>query len=136
MAKNETSLAQWVGVRKGASQRATKALTTLENFERTGNLPEEMSELDAHQYLSMRRMIARPSARDEWRILARLLISGPSTASNLERELNISYAFAHQTLCLFESIGIFTRYGNDAGKRAAVGEDGVDSATSWVQSTL
>ena len=88
-----------------------KALATLEDFEHTGNLPDNMSELDAHQYLSMRRIIARPTARDEWRILARLLISGPSTASNLERELNLSYAFAYQTLRLFESVSIFTRYG-------------------------
>ncbi|MEL6551963.1 MAG: hypothetical protein AAFQ63_00680 [Cyanobacteria bacterium J06621_11] len=91
----------------------TQAIATLEDFERTGTLPSEMSELDAHQYLSLRQIIARPSARDEWRILARLLISGPSTASNLERELGLDYTFAHQILCLFESIGIFTRWGKE-----------------------
>lgn len=91
----------------------TEALSTLEDFERTGTLPAEMSELDAQQYLSIRRIIARPSARDEWRVLARLLISGPSTASNLARELSLDYIFAQQTLHLFESIGIFSRWGKE-----------------------
>ncbi|MGD1897270.1 MAG: hypothetical protein ACFB16_10015 [Phormidesmis sp.] len=96
----------------------TEALQALEDFERTGTLPSKMSELDAQQYLSIRRIIASPAARDEWRILARLLISGPSTASNLERELTVDYAFAHQTLRLFESIGIFARQGEKSGTNA------------------
>jgi len=99
-------------------QGCAEAIRTLENFELTGSLPASMSELDAHQYLALRRIIARPSARDEWRVLARLLVSGPSTASNLERELTLSYTFAAQTLQLFESIGIFTRWGEEPGKNA------------------
>lgn len=98
-------------------RRCTEAIRTLEVFERTGHLPVGMSELDSQQYLSLRRIIARPTARDERRILARLLVSGPSTASNLERELDLDYTFTYQTLCLFESIGIFARWMQSAGKQ-------------------
>ncbi|MEL6490886.1 MAG: hypothetical protein AAFQ95_13080 [Cyanobacteria bacterium J06621_3] len=95
------------------------AIQTLEDFEHTGSLPEQMSELDAQQYLAIRRIVARPSARDEWRVLARLLISGPSTASNLERELGLNHRVAQQILTLFESIGIFTYWGEEPGSPGA-----------------
>ncbi len=90
-----------------------EAIRMLKNFERTGFLPTSMSGLDAHQHLALRRLIDRSSARDEWRVLAKLLVGGPSTASSLERELTLNYTFAKQTLRLFESIGIFTRWGEE-----------------------
>ena len=92
-----------------------EALSTLENFERSGTLPKRMSELDAQQYLAVRRIIVRPTAHTERKALATLLISGPSTASNLERELNIPNHAAQQTLFLFESIGLLTRWGEEPG---------------------
>lgn len=96
----------------------TEALRTLENFEQTGTLPANMEELDAQQYLAIRRIISHPSAKNEWRMLASLLISGPSTASSLERELGIEHQIVEQILHLFESIGIFTRWGEEPGDQA------------------
>jgi hypothetical protein len=93
----------------------TEALRALEDFERTGALPTDLSELDAQQYLAIRKVVSRPSARDELRTLATLLISGPSAASDLVRELGIHYSLASQVLGLFESIGIFTRWNEDPG---------------------
>ncbi|MEO1447766.1 MAG: hypothetical protein AAFV46_16330, partial [Cyanobacteria bacterium J06635_11] len=89
------------------------ALQALENFERTGTLPHNLDELDAQQYLAIRRIISRPSARDELRTLATLLVSGPSTAPDLVRELGINESLAQRMLGLFESIGIFTRWGEE-----------------------
>ena len=96
-----------------------EAIQTLEDFEHTGSLPPQMSELDSQQYLAIRRIVARPGARDEWRVLARLLISGPSTVSNLERELELPHQLIQQILTLFESIGIFTFWGEEPGSQEA-----------------
>ncbi|MEM9088242.1 MAG: hypothetical protein AAGC93_05800 [Cyanobacteria bacterium P01_F01_bin.53] len=93
------------------------ALRALENFERTGTLPPKFDELDAQQYLAIRRVISRPSARDELRTLATLMVSGPSTAPDLVRELGINEGLAQRMLGLFESIGIFTRWGEEPGRR-------------------
>ncbi|MEL6815736.1 MAG: hypothetical protein AAFN68_12310 [Pseudomonadota bacterium] len=95
------------------------ALQALEDFERTGTLPPNLDELDTQQYLSIRRVISRPSARDELRTLATLLISGPSTALDLVRELGLNESLAQRILGLFESIGIFTRWGEEPGNHSA-----------------
>ncbi|MGB7251043.1 MAG: hypothetical protein WBC73_19065 [Phormidesmis sp.] len=88
----------------------TAALQALENFERTGTLPPNVGELDAQQYLAIRRIISRPSARDELRTLATLMVSGPSTATDLVKDLGISRSLAQRILSLFESVGIFARW--------------------------
>lgn len=94
------------------------ALKSLEDFERTGTLPTKMSELDAQQYLSIRRTVARPFAQQELQILCALLVSGPSTVNELTRELGIDRAQIHQTLHLYESIKILTHWGEAPGNDA------------------
>lgn len=86
-----------------------EAMRTLETFERTGAfLPAQMSEIDTHRYLSIRQVVAQPSACKELQVLAALLISGPSTASNLASELALTQKETNQTLHLFRSIGILS----------------------------
>lgn len=87
------------------------ALQALENFERTGLLPPNVDVLDTQQYLSIRKVVSRSSARDELRTLATLLVSGPSTALDLVRELGLNESLAQRMLGLFESIGILARWG-------------------------
>lgn len=64
-----------------------RTLELLGEFEQTGrNFP---STLDKNQHLQARSLLTRPSARDERRILAELLISGPSTIEQLTEELDL-----------------------------------------------
>lgn len=95
-----------------------EALHALEDFEASGSLPKAMSELDAQQYLGLRKVICRPSAQRELKILATLMISGPSRASDLMREQGMDYALGQQILDLFESLGIVTRWGEEPGSYA------------------
>lgn len=91
------------------------AVRSLENFERTGTLPAQMSELGAQQYLSLRRAVARSSSQRELQVLAALLVSGPSTIIHLTRELRLELKTARQILGLFESIGILTLWEEEPG---------------------
>ena len=87
-----------------------EAMRSLERFERTGVLPTYMSELDTQQYLALRHVITQPNARKELQVLAALLVSGPSTASNLTRELALSQKTTRHILELLESIEIVNRW--------------------------
>ena len=92
-----------------------EAVRSLEDFERTGALPSQMSELDAQQYLALRRAVARPSAQLELQTLAVLLVSGPSAVIHLTQELTTEPGAARRILNLFESIEIVTRWGEEPG---------------------
>ena len=79
-------------------------IKSLENFERAGIMPQIQQ--IAENYLELRCIVAPGSARDENRTLATLLISGPSTAEEIARDLGISYGLSERILPLFEQIKI------------------------------
>lgn len=65
------------------------ALGALEAFEREGAaLPKALESLKA-PYLRLRRVMLRPSARDERRALTHLLMTGPATAGELVAALEL-----------------------------------------------
>ena len=66
-----------------------EALGALEAFEREGTqLPTELELLKA-PYLRLRRVMLRPGARDERRVLKHVLMTGPATAGELVADLEL-----------------------------------------------
>ncbi|MEM7311034.1 MAG: hypothetical protein AAF682_30470 [Planctomycetota bacterium] len=94
------------------------ASTALERFERRGHElplfwgpkrgylppPDEVRE----RYLALRRAVARPSARDERRVLALLVFSGPSTFDEVEQDLGLRAGLAPRLLAPLLDTGCLT----------------------------
>lgn len=81
----------------------------LEAFERSGKPLPDKAGVTSEQYLAFREIIARPSARDERRALATLLVSGPSTLDDISNDLGLNYTLGRRTLSVFEAIGVIER---------------------------
>ena len=72
-----------------------KTLQQLELFETSGQpLPKAERDL----YLGIRKILGRPGARDEFRALATLLVSGPSTGSEISKDLGMPYDLSDRIL--------------------------------------
>jgi hypothetical protein len=85
-----------------------RTIVTLEAFERFGKpLPEKQRVA----YLALRRIIARPSARDERRTLATLLVSGPSTSDEITQDLGLSFTLSDRILPTLQQAGVLDRRG-------------------------
>lgn len=80
-------------------------IIALEQFERMGtSLPK--GTVEAQRYLGLRRIVSRPSARDELRALVVLLTSGPSTLAEISGDLGLNYTLGQRTLAAYESEGV------------------------------
>ena len=79
----------------------------LENFERFGK--QVITKQQKDQYLDLRKIVSRPSARDEIRTLATLLVSGPSTLKEVSKDLGLNYTLGQRTIGVFENIGVVKR---------------------------
>ena len=78
-------------------------ITKLENFERFGKcINPDLKD----RYLALRKIISRPSARDEIRTLATLLVSGPSTLKEVSEDLGLNYTLSQRTIGVFEDIEV------------------------------
>lgn len=78
-------------------------IKNLTEFERIAKpLPEESSTLK-DPYLSLRQILARPSARDEQRILSLLLLSGATAFEQLEAALDGNTSLTQRILALFKA---------------------------------
>ena len=75
-----------------------KSLEAIEQFELFGTLPISVDRVDLECYLKLRTIVIRPSARDERRVLASLLVSGPSTLSQISDDLGLAYTLGPRTL--------------------------------------
>ena len=84
-------------------------LADLENFERQGIPFPSDSPLRSEQYLALRRIIARPSATDERRTLATLLVSGPSSIEEISIDLELNYTLGQRTVGVFHDQAILER---------------------------
>lgn len=82
-------------------------MTSLENFERVGQSLPPDGPVSARDYLLLRKVIARPSARDELRVLATLLISGPSSPQQIVSDLGLSVPLSKRILASLHRTGIF-----------------------------
>ncbi len=94
-----------------------KILPVLEDFERIGKpFPNGFSEqfkIDKEDYLGLRAILSRGSARDERRSLATLLVSGPSTMKEISEDLGLNYTLGNRILGIFVDIGIVKIQDND-----------------------
>jgi hypothetical protein len=86
-----------------------RTITSLEAFERFGEPLPKDSGVTAEQYLSLRKVIVRPSARDERCVLATLLVSGPSTLPEISTDLGLNYTLGQRTLAAFEKMSVIER---------------------------
>ena len=75
----------------------------LTRFERLGERSPSLTRDNADDYLAMRRIFTRTSARDEIRTIATLLLSGPSTLEELSEDLGLNYTLGQRTLASFEN---------------------------------
>ena len=83
-----------------------KIITALEEFERMGEpLPQGMG-IRKEDYLRIRRVITRKTARDERRALTTLLVSGPSTREELSADMGLNYPLAQRVLGAFVTTGV------------------------------
>lgn len=83
-----------------------ETITTLEDFERLGQpLPARLASIK-DDYLHLRQILARKSARDERRSLATLLVNGPSTLADLTKDLGLNYTLSQRVLAVFINSGI------------------------------
>ena len=82
----------------------------IQDFELTGaaSLHDGVKET----YLEARPLAQRESARDEWRSLAVLLYSGPSTLESISRDLGLGYTLADRLLVPFRHCGLLRKEGN------------------------
>ena len=98
------------GVREGPFWNALSDIACtihdLEAFERLGQPLPAGSSVTREHYLALRKIISRPSARDERRSLATLLISGPSTMDDVGRDLGLGYTLSQRTLGVFHDIDV------------------------------
>ena len=81
-----------------------KIFRKLEKFERFGK--QNISDKQKKQYLELREIVARLSARDEIRTLATLLVSGPSTLEEVSEDLGLNYTLGQRTVGVFKNIDV------------------------------
>ena len=79
-------------------------ISSLGNFERSGK--QNISDKQKKQYLELRKIVARLSARDEIRTLATLLVSGPSTLEEVSIDLGLNYTLGQRTVGVFKNIDV------------------------------
>jgi hypothetical protein len=85
-------------------------IEALQDFELTGSSNLDKNTRDT--YLNARPLAQRESARDEWRTLAVLLYSGPSTLERVSRDLGLGYTLADRLFVPFREYGLLRKEGN------------------------
>ncbi|MFT4924432.1 MAG: hypothetical protein ACI8WB_000510 [Phenylobacterium sp.] len=84
-------------------EKWTESVQALANFERLGTkLSGEDSKLKDN-YLALRSIVGRPSARDEQRTLACLLIAGPSTGEEIKLDLGLNYTLNQRIMAALQA---------------------------------
>ncbi len=87
----------------------SRTIAALENFERVGKPLTEDTSISADQYLALRGIVSRLSARDERRALATLMVSGPSSIDEISQDLGLNYSLSQRTVAIFLEIGVVER---------------------------
>ncbi len=83
-----------------------KVIHALEDFERLGEPLPQGIDINKDNYLKLRQVVTRKSARDERRTLTTLLVSGLSTLEELSADMGLNYPLAQRTLGVFVNIGV------------------------------
>jgi len=76
-------------------------IMALEDFERLGRPLVKDANISTDHYLALRHIISRPSARDERRTLATLMVSGPSSMKEISEDLGLNYSLGQRTVATF-----------------------------------
>ena len=90
-------------------KRIHESIKQLETFEREG---KPISSKLRETYLALRGVMVRPSARDERRAMATLLVSGPSTLKDISKDLGLNYSLGQRSLAVYEKMGVVGRHSN------------------------
>ena len=114
-----------------------RTISALENFERLGDPLVANSGVSASTYLAVRKVLSRPSARDETRALATLLISGPSTLADISGDLGLNYTLGQRTVAVFENIGVLERRVDGSGEVAfAIADPALPLVVFFLRETM
>ncbi|WP_017324882.1 hypothetical protein [Synechococcus sp. PCC 7336] len=105
-----------------------KSLRAIEQFELFGNFGRE-SGADLERYRWVRDIVIRPSSRDERRVLASLLVSGPSMLSQISADLGLNYDLGPRTLAGFLNSGVVVACQDVYGTRPSEATFKIDEAS-------
>lgn len=108
--------------------------TALENFERLGKPLTKDACVSADQYLALRNIISRPSARDERRALATLMVSGPSSRGQISKDLGLNYSLGRRTVAAFLEMGVVQR--RSGGEIFSVAESALPLSTFCLRESM
>jgi hypothetical protein len=86
-------------------------IKALQEFELTGVGCSLHNDIKS-TYLEARPLAQRESARDEWRTLAVLLYSGPSTLESVSKDLGLGYTLAERLFVPFLDCGLLKKEAN------------------------
>ena len=86
-----------------------RTLEAIARFERLGVALPADAGVGTTQYLAVRNIITRVSARDERRTITTLLVSGPSKLTEISEDLGLNYTLGPRILAAFESTGVIER---------------------------
>lgn len=116
----------------------SNTLAALEQFERLGKPLPANGGVSAEQYLALREIVSRRSASDERRVLATLLVSGPSTTDQIKTDLGLNYSLGQRTLAVLEDIEVIERRAGDspAGSVFAITESALPLTVFGLRETL
>lgn len=105
------------------ARAAREAVTQYERLEDDGERPELPADaVSEAEHLVFRQVLLRRGARDELRVLAVLLLSGPSTPSEVSEDLGLSWHLGERVVAPFRAGG-----GRDVVEHvAATGSDGAE----------
>ncbi len=104
-----------------------------ENFERLGKPIAKEASISADQYLALRRIVSRSSARDERRTLATLMVSGPSSMDDISQDLGLNYSLGQRAVAAFLEIGVVQRR---SGEIFAVAESALPLTTFGLRESM
>ncbi len=109
-----------------------KNLNAIEIFERAGLVIEKQL---TNQWLEIRNVAARATARDEQRSLATLLFSGPSTAEQVATDLGISVNLVQRVMQSVQSV-LKTAKPEDGCYQLETGTDTLSATLYLLRCTL
>ncbi len=105
------------GFRKDYESEWRQQIDRMENFELFGKtIPED----EKQRYLALRQIALRKSARDEWRAIASLIQSGPTTMEGISGELALGYTLGPRLLKPFVDLGAVAQSDSDGRYQATI----------------
>lgn len=109
------------------------SISALEHFERTGKRFPPTLCFNKDDYLAVRTIITRPSARDERSTIAALLLSGPSCIDDICTDLGINTSLSQRILSAFSQSRLLKK---DSEKKFSIKRSKIPIALFCLRETM